>query len=112
MVSTHRLVLAPCRECRRARDPDQSPRGARVTPGKPGRSGQVGLARTGSPPRLAGTGHAGREPSNGIDRVSLERMSVAARPLLQFDNSYVRELEGLYVPWTAEPAPAPRLLTL
>src|SRR3954463_126813 len=39
-------------------------------------------------------------------------MSVAARPLLQFDNSYARELEGLYVPWTAEPAPAPRLLTL
>ena len=39
-------------------------------------------------------------------------MSVAARPLFAFDNSYVRELEGLYVPWQAAPAPAPRLLAL
>src|SRR4051794_20863879 len=39
-------------------------------------------------------------------------MSVAAQPLLQFDNSFVRELEGLYTPWTAEPAPDPRLLVL
>jgi uncharacterized protein YdiU (UPF0061 family) len=39
-------------------------------------------------------------------------MSVAARPLFAFDNSYVRELEGLYVPWQATPAPAPRLLAL
>ena len=28
------------------------------------------------------------------------------------DNSFVRELEGLYVPWTAEPVPAPALLAL
>jgi uncharacterized protein YdiU (UPF0061 family) len=39
-------------------------------------------------------------------------MSVAARPLFAFDNSYVRELQGLYVPWQAMPAPAPRLLAL
>jgi uncharacterized protein YdiU (UPF0061 family) len=39
-------------------------------------------------------------------------MSIAARPLFAFDNSYVRELEGLYVPWQATPSPAPRLLAL
>jgi serine/tyrosine/threonine adenylyltransferase len=39
-------------------------------------------------------------------------MSVAAQPLFAFDNSYVRELEGLYVSWKAMPAPAPRLLAL
>jgi serine/tyrosine/threonine adenylyltransferase len=39
-------------------------------------------------------------------------MSIAARPLFAFDNSYVRELEGLYVPWQAAPAPAPHLLAL
>jgi uncharacterized protein YdiU (UPF0061 family) len=39
-------------------------------------------------------------------------MSIAAPPLFAFDNSYVRELEGLYVPWQAAPAPAPRLLAL
>ena len=39
-------------------------------------------------------------------------MSVAARPLFSFDNSFVRELEGLYVPWEASAVPAPRLLAL
>jgi uncharacterized protein YdiU (UPF0061 family) len=39
-------------------------------------------------------------------------MSVAAPPLFAFDNSYVRDLEGLYVPWEATPSPAPRLLAL
>jgi uncharacterized protein YdiU (UPF0061 family) len=39
-------------------------------------------------------------------------MSVAARPLFAFDNSFVRELEGLYEPWQASPAPAPQLLAL
>jgi uncharacterized protein YdiU (UPF0061 family) len=39
-------------------------------------------------------------------------MSVAAKPLFAFDNSYVRELEGLYTPWKAEPASAPALLAL
>jgi protein adenylyltransferase len=43
---------------------------------------------------------------------SLESMSVAARPLFAFDNSYVRELEGLYVPWQATPSSAPRMLAL
>ncbi len=39
-------------------------------------------------------------------------MGVAARPLLAFDNSYVRELGGLYETWRAAPPPAPRLLVL
>lgn len=39
-------------------------------------------------------------------------MSIAAKPLFAFDNSYVRELEGLYEPWQAASAPAPRLLAL
>jgi len=39
-------------------------------------------------------------------------MSIAAPPLFAFDNSYVRELEGLYEPWRAAPAPAPKLLAL
>jgi uncharacterized protein YdiU (UPF0061 family) len=39
-------------------------------------------------------------------------MSVTARPLFAFDNSFVRELEGLYEPWQAAPAPAPRMLAL
>ncbi|MGH2839666.1 MAG: protein adenylyltransferase SelO [Solirubrobacteraceae bacterium] len=39
-------------------------------------------------------------------------MSVAAPPLFAFDNSYVRELEGLYEPWRATSVPAPRLLAL
>jgi uncharacterized protein YdiU (UPF0061 family) len=39
-------------------------------------------------------------------------MSIAARPLFAFDNSYVRDLEGLYVPWEGTPVPAPLLLVL
>ena len=39
-------------------------------------------------------------------------MSVAAKPLFALDDSYVRELEGLYEPWQATPAPEPRLLAL
>ncbi len=39
-------------------------------------------------------------------------MSVAAAPLFAFDNSYVRDLPGLYEPWQAQPAPAARLLAL
>src|ERR687893_478905 len=39
-------------------------------------------------------------------------MNVAAGLLFAFDNSYVRGLEGLYEPWRATPAPAPRLLAL
>jgi len=41
-------------------------------------------------------------------------MSIAARPLFALDNSYVRELEGLYEPltWHVAPASAPRLLAL
>jgi len=39
-------------------------------------------------------------------------MSVSAPPLFAFDNSYVRELEGLYESWQAAPSPAPRLLAL
>ncbi|MGD0809047.1 MAG: protein adenylyltransferase SelO [Acidimicrobiales bacterium] len=39
-------------------------------------------------------------------------MSVAVRQLFEFDNSFVRELRGLYEPWRAAPVPAPRLLVL
>ena len=40
-------------------------------------------------------------------------MSVAAPPqLFAFDNTFVRELEGLYVPWQGAVAPAPELLVL
>jgi uncharacterized protein YdiU (UPF0061 family) len=39
-------------------------------------------------------------------------MSVLARPLFAFDNSFVRELEGLYLPWEAATVPEPRLLVL
>jgi uncharacterized protein YdiU (UPF0061 family) len=39
-------------------------------------------------------------------------MSVTAPPLFGFDNSFVRDLEGLYVPWRAASTPAPRLLAL
>jgi serine/tyrosine/threonine adenylyltransferase len=39
-------------------------------------------------------------------------VSVTAPPLFAFENSYVRDLEGLYVPWQANHAPAPRLLAL
>jgi uncharacterized protein YdiU (UPF0061 family) len=39
-------------------------------------------------------------------------MTLAARSLLHFEDSFVRELEGLYVPWHGTPVPAPRLLAL
>jgi uncharacterized protein YdiU (UPF0061 family) len=39
-------------------------------------------------------------------------MRVATPPLFAFDNSFVRELGGLYEPWQAASAPAPRLLVL
>jgi uncharacterized protein YdiU (UPF0061 family) len=39
-------------------------------------------------------------------------MSDAARPLFSFDNSFVRELKGLFEPWKAAASPAPRLLAL
>ena len=39
-------------------------------------------------------------------------MTVAARPLFVFDDSFARDLEGLYEPWTAAQVPAPKLLAL
>src|SRR5918999_3682537 len=39
-------------------------------------------------------------------------MSAMVRPLLSLDNSYARELPGLYEPWQAAQAPAPELLVL
>jgi serine/tyrosine/threonine adenylyltransferase len=39
-------------------------------------------------------------------------MSVASSLRFEFDNSYVRELAGLYERWHAAPAPEPRLLCL
>ena len=46
------------------------------------------------------------------DGVSLNGMSIAAPPLFAFDNSFVRDLEGLYTPWQAMEATAPTLLAL
>jgi serine/tyrosine/threonine adenylyltransferase len=39
-------------------------------------------------------------------------MSVATQPLLPLDNSFVRELPDLAVPWRAAVAPAPKLVVL
>jgi uncharacterized protein YdiU (UPF0061 family) len=39
-------------------------------------------------------------------------VSVAVRPLFEFDNTFVRDLRGLYEPGRAAPAPAPTLLVL
>jgi len=44
--------------------------------------------------------------------ISLNAMSVTHQPLFAFDNSYVRELVGLYRPWQAAPAPERQLLVL
>src|ERR1019366_1889248 len=51
-------------------------------------------------------------PARPLAGVAFRVMSVAVRPLFAFDNSYVRELVGLYEPWRAARAPAPRLLAL
>ncbi len=47
-----------------------------------------------------------------IAAVSVLSVDVISRPLFEFDNSFVRELGGLYERWQATPAPAPRLLAL
>lgn len=39
-------------------------------------------------------------------------MTATATPLFSFDNSFARELGGLYETWQAEPVPQPRLLAL
>ena len=39
-------------------------------------------------------------------------MSVVVRPLFEFDNSFVRDMGGLYEPWGASSAPDPQLLVL
>ncbi|WP_026912157.1 protein adenylyltransferase SelO [Patulibacter minatonensis] len=39
-------------------------------------------------------------------------MSTAARSLFSFEDTFVRELEGLYLPWEAAEAPDPRILAL
>ncbi len=39
-------------------------------------------------------------------------MQTAAAPLFRFDNTYARELAGLYLPWKPAPVPAARLLFL
>src|SRR3954452_11664976 len=43
---------------------------------------------------------------------SLARMTAPAASGFAFEDTFVRELEGLYVPWQATPVPAPRLLAL
>src|SRR3954447_22359845 len=50
--------------------------------------------------------------ARGCSPPALETMSAAAPSLFAFDDSFVRELEGLYVPWQGAPAPEPRLLAL
>jgi serine/tyrosine/threonine adenylyltransferase len=44
--------------------------------------------------------------------VSLGSVTVAVRPLFAFDNSFARELAGLYHPWHVTPVRAPRLLAV
>jgi uncharacterized protein YdiU (UPF0061 family) len=39
-------------------------------------------------------------------------MSTAARPLFAFQDTFARELEGLYLAWQGAPAPEPRILAL
>jgi serine/tyrosine/threonine adenylyltransferase len=39
-------------------------------------------------------------------------VSISTRPLVQFENSFARDLAGLAVPWRAAPAPAPQLVVL
>ena len=39
-------------------------------------------------------------------------MTTTASPLFTFDNTFARELGGLFESWQAEMAPAPRLLAL
>src|SRR5215213_7929894 len=39
-------------------------------------------------------------------------MTAATGTLFDFDNSFARELKGLYEPWSAAPEPAPRLLVV
>src|SRR4051794_41534361 len=39
-------------------------------------------------------------------------MAVVSESLFTFEDSFVRELEGLYVPWHGAAVPAPRLLAL
>jgi len=48
----------------------------------------------------------------GTTAVTTVEVSVAVRPLFEFDNSFVRDLLGLYEPWEAAPVPTPRLLAL
>ena len=54
---------------------------------------------------LSSAGASAAVPQRGSAcfTASLEDMSVAARPLFAFDDSFVRELEGLYVPWQGAP---------
>ncbi|MCU1360096.1 MAG: YdiU family protein, partial [Ilumatobacteraceae bacterium] len=44
--------------------------------------------------------------------VSLRRVTIADRSLFAFDNTFVRDLAGMFEPWQAAQAPAPELLVL
>jgi len=44
--------------------------------------------------------------------VAMSAISTSASEIFTFDNTYVRDLEGLYVPWQAAEAPAPKLIKL
>ena len=70
-------------------------------------------ARVGEPDELLEQVAADdREQSRSAALGSLDGMSVASPPLFAFDDSFARELEGLYMPWEAAPVPEPRMLAL
>lgn len=58
------------------------------------------------------TVYQARARGSAPSAVSLVQVTVAAPSILRFDNTFVRELPGLYQPWQATAAPAPRLLVL
>jgi len=44
--------------------------------------------------------------------VAMSAITTSAADIFAFDNTYARDLEGLYVPWQAAEAPAPKLIKL
>lgn len=54
----------------------------------------------------------GRTPRGQRWARKVQRMQAAGKPLFRFDNTYARDLGGLYVPWKPAQVPAPRLLFL
>ena len=61
---------------------------------------------------LRGGDGSERTPATAHRRTSIKRVSVAVGPLFAFDNSFVRELRGLYEPWQGAVVAEPALLVL